>query len=133
MRRLTHITAGEVSIDVAGLGHVDLWIAPVTGSRLFVGQYEDEATAIGDLEREALQPGTQSYIRSLRGVPWTWLITSSAPGERLLPVFDSDRHDAAELGYAATRASAAQLAGGRVIAYRAEECGPGGLEAWTAQ
>lgn len=61
--------------------------------------------------------------------PGRWVITSAAPGERLVPCFAACTAGAEVVGYAATRSQAKQVLGCEV-AYRAEGYGPDGNEAW---
>ena len=61
--------------------------------------------------------------------PGRWVITSAAPGERLVPCFAACTSGAEVVGYAATRSQAKQVLGCEV-AYRAEGYGPDGNEGW---
>lgn len=120
MKRIVmHTVGGMIEIDVEGPGHVDLWSMPLAGDAEHIGMYDNEVDALDDVEAQ-VERGR---------APGRWVITSAAPGERLVPCFAAGMSGAQILGYAATRARAKEIIG-REVAYRPDGFGPDGSEGW---
>jgi hypothetical protein len=133
-RTITHLVAGKVEVDVAGPGTVDLLLVVektmIANSIIPIGQYDCEADALADLEeQQRILPQTAPAAAATAKARY-WRITSSAPGERLLPIRASDMAGSDVIGYASTREHARVVAG-REVAYRADGFGPDGEESWV--
>jgi len=96
-----------------------MWSMPAAGPPEHIGLYEDEVAALDNIDDLIAQGHA----------PGRWVITSAAPGERLVPCFAACTSGAEVVGYAATRSQAKQVLGCEV-AYRAEGYGPDGNEGW---
>jgi len=108
-------------VDVDGPGACELW-RDQAGGAVSIGQYDDEAGALADLE--------QQHARHPGGI---WRITQVMPSGEPLPVYM--RVDGAWLaiGTARTRGEAEVVArdsGHNLVAYRADCYGPNGDESW---
>lgn len=121
MKTLFHSIAGRVDVDVDGPGFVELTCAFANGTQAAMGEYDDEAAALSDLEAMMTKVDGRSVAY--------WTIISMRP-EEPVPVFDSAVSGATQIGIASARPEADRMLEPVRAFYCPPGFGPDGEEGW---